>query len=74
MQQRYGVVRDMELLHTKFLKNVFREDKKTSGHIVYGKLVYSLEININYKMINVWVGMIIGRNSKLSYLMSFGLW
>ena len=66
----YNVIRDMELLHTKFLKHVLFVHGKTSNDIVYGELgVYPLEVDIKCRMINFWVRLITGRNSKLSFLM-----
>ena len=71
----HNVVRDMELLHIKFLKHVLFVHSKTSNDIVYGELgVYPLEVDINCKMINLWVRLIPGRNSKLSLLMYCCLW
>ncbi len=71
----YNVIREMELLHTKFLKHVLFVHKKTSNDIVYGELgVYPLQVNINCRMINFWVRLITGRNSKFSYLMYCCLW
>ena len=65
----------MELLHTKFLKHVLFVHSKTSNDIVYSELgVYPLEVDINCKMINHWVRLIPGRNSKLSLLMYCCLW
>ena len=56
----HNVVRDMELLHTKFLKQVLFVHSKTSNDIVYGELgVYPLEVDINCRMISFWVGLII---------------
>ena len=71
----HNVVRDMELLHMKFLKHVLFVHKKTSNDIVYGELgVYPLEVNINCRMVNSWVKLLGGKNSKLSYLMYCCLW
>ncbi len=71
----YSVIRDMELLYTKFLKHMLFVQKKTRNDVVYCELgVYPLEVNINCRMIKFWVRLITGRNSKLSYLMYCCLW
>lgn len=63
-------VKDMGLLHTKFLKHIlFVHIMKTRYYIVCGELeVYPLQVNINCRMINLWVKLLAGRNNKLSYL------
>ena len=71
----HNVIREMELLHTKYLKHVLFVHKKTSNDIVYGELgVYPIDVNINCRMLNYWVRLITGRNSKLSYIMYCCLW
>ena len=56
------IVREMELLQTKFYKHVLYLHSYTSTNIVYGELgVYPLEITIKCRMINYWSVPIIGK-------------
>ena len=66
----YNIARDVELLQLKYLKHVLFVHSKTCNDVVYGELgVYPLEISIKCRMINFWVKLLNGKNSKLSYLM-----
>ncbi len=48
-----NIIREIELLHLKFMKHVLYAHRYTSTDIVYGELgVYPLEITIKCKMIN----------------------
>ncbi len=61
------VVKDMELLLTKFLHVLFVY-KKTSDDVVYGELgVCPLQVSIKCRMVDFWVKLLTGKNSKLSY-------
>ena len=65
-----NIIREVELLHMKFLKHVLYVHKYTSTDTVYGELgVYPLHITIKCKMINYWSRLIMGKNTKLSYVM-----
>lgn len=64
------VIRELELLQMKFLKQVLCVHKKTSTDIVYGELgLFPLEITIKCRMIGYWVRILTGKQSKLSYIM-----
>ena len=66
----YGTVRELELLQMKFFKHVLYVHKNTSTDIVYGELgAYPLEVIIKCRMINYWSRLILGKITKLSYLM-----
>ncbi len=63
-------IREIELLHMKFMKHVLYVHKYTSTDMVYGELeVYPLEITIKCKMIHFWARLVTRRNTKLSYVM-----
>ena len=65
-----NIVREVELLHMKFMKHVLYVHKFTSTDMVYGELgVYPLEITIKSRMINYWSRVIMGKNTKLSYVL-----
>ncbi len=65
-----NIIREIELLHLKFMKNVLRVHRYTSTDIVYRELgVYPLEIAIKCKMIHFWSRLVMGRYTKLSYVM-----
>lgn len=64
------IIREVELLHMKFLKHVLYVHRYTSTDMVYGELgVYPLDITIKCRMINYWSRLIMGKNTKLSYIM-----
>lgn len=64
------IIREIELLHLKFLKHILFVHKNTCNVMVYGELgVYPLEIYIKCKMLSFWSRLITGKNSKLSYVM-----
>lgn len=65
-----NIIREIELLHMKFLKHVLYVHRYTSTDIIYGELgVYPLDITIKCRMINYWIRIIMGKNTKLSYVM-----
>ena len=48
----YSIIREVELVHLKFLKQVLYVHKKTSNDMVYGELgVYPVEIYIKSRMV-----------------------
>lgn len=64
------VIREIELMQTKFLKHVLLVHRKTSNDIVYGELeVYPIVIQIKCRTIGLWLRLINGKRTKLSYLM-----
>lgn len=64
------IIREIELLHLKFLKHMLFVHKNTSNVMVYGELgVYPLDIHIKCKMLSFWSRLITGKHSKLSYVM-----
>ena len=66
----HSIVRELELLHLKFLKQMLFVHKKTSNDMVYGELgVYPLEIHIKCRMLCYWSRLISGKHTKLSYVM-----
>ena len=65
-----NIVRELELLHMKFLKHVSYVHRYTSTYIVCGELgVYPLNITIKCRMINYWSRLIMRKNTKLSHIM-----
>ena len=64
------IIREIELLHLKFLKHMLFVHKNTSNVMVYGELgVYPLDIHIKCKMLCFWSRLTTGKQSKLSYVM-----
>ncbi len=60
------IVRELELLHLKFLKHLLFVHKNTSNDMVYGELgAYPLSIHIKCMMLCYWSRMISGKQSKL---------
>ena len=54
----------------KFLKHLLYVHRRTSTDIIYGELgMYPLEVSIKCRMINYWLRLITGKNTKLSYVM-----
>ncbi len=62
---------ELELMQTRFLKQVLYVHKNTSNDIVvYGELgVYPIDIQIKCRTIGFWLRLINGKQTKLSYLM-----
>ncbi len=64
------VVRELELLQMKFCKHVLCVHRYTSTDIVYGELgLYPVEITVKRKIMNYWWSLLVGKNTKLSYVM-----
>ncbi len=64
------IIRELELLHLKFLKHLLFVHKNTSNDMVYGELgAYPLSIHIKCRMLCYWSRMISGKQSKLCYVM-----
>ncbi len=63
-------IRELELLHLKFLKHLLFVHKNTSNDMAYGELgAYPLSIHIKCRMLCYWSRMISGKQSKLCYVM-----
>ena len=66
----YYVIRDMELLYMKFLKQVLGVHKNTSNDMTYGELgVFPLVIYLKSRMIGYWCRLMLGKESKTCYIM-----
>ncbi len=64
------IVREVELLHFKFCKQILLVHKNTCNDMVYGELgVFPLTIHIKCKMIVYWARLISGKDSKLCFIM-----
>ncbi len=58
-------IREIELLHMKFLKHVLYIHRYTGTKIVYGELgVYPLDITIKCKVINYWSRLVMEKNTN----------
>ena len=63
------VIREIELMQTRFLKHVLFVHRNTSTDITsYGALlgVYPIDIKIKCRAIGFWLRLINGKNTKLS--------
>ncbi len=67
---RLYIVRELELLHLKFLKHLLFVHKNISNYTVYGELgAYPLSIHIKCRMLCYSSRMISGKQFKLCYVM-----
>ncbi len=63
------IIREIELLHLKFLKHMLFVHRNTSNVMVYGEMgVYPVGIHIKC-MLSFWSPLITGKHSKLPYVM-----
>ena len=66
----YNVIRDVVILHIKFLKYTLGVQKNTCNDMVYGDLgVCPLEVEIKVRIVKYWVRLITGKPGKLAYIM-----
>lgn len=60
----------MEIFHRKFLKSILKVRKTTPNCMVYGECgVESLENLVNIRILNFWLRLLSGKDTKLSVLM-----
>ena len=61
----YHVIRDVQILHMKFLKHTLCVQRNTCNDIVYGELgVYPLEVDIKVRMVKYWIRLVTGKPEK----------
>ena len=59
---------DLERLQLKYIKYTLKLKKNTSTAMVYGETgILPVEYHVKYRMINFWVSLITGKQSKISY-------
>lgn len=59
----------IERLHLKYCKLILHLKKSTPNFIVYGELGrFPLSVHIKTRIVNFWAGLIIGKQTKYSYL------
>ncbi len=70
MDLRFGdivcIIRELELLHLRFLKHLLFVHKNIRNYVVYGELgAYPLNIHIKCRMLCYWSWMISGKQFEL---------
>ncbi len=64
------VIREVEILHKRFLKLILCVQRNTCNDFVYGELgTNQLDIDIKVKIINYWSRLINSKHEKMLYVM-----